>query len=84
VFFGCKYRGRRHKTANSSSKWPMLKKANNSYFLVCLLHGARKIIVVCTGIDFRLMYHIKINNKYYVMIIKIPLNRDGGGSGIIY
>jgi len=44
----------------------MLKKANNSYFLVCLLHGARKIIVVCTGIDFRLMYHIKINNKYYV------------------
>ena len=31
-FFGCKYRGRRHKTANSSSKWPMLKKANNSYF----------------------------------------------------
>jgi len=62
----------------------MLKKANNSYFLVCLLHGARKIIVVCTGIDFRLMYHIKINNKYYVMIIKIPLNRDGGGFGIIY
>lgn len=55
-----------------------LKKPIIHIFLVCLLHGARKIIVVCIGIDFRLMYHIKINNKYYVMIIKIPLNRDGG------
>ena len=61
-----------------------LKKPIIHIFLVCLLHGARKIIVVCIGIDFRLMYHIKINNKYYVMIIKIPLNRDGRGFGIIY
>ena len=84
VFLGVSIEGAGTKQPILHQNGQCLKKPIIHIFLVCLLHGARKIIVVCIGIDFRLMYHIKINNKYYVMIIKIPLNRDGGGFGIIH